>query len=56
MPYCKVRFSQWELGQDIKGMVSLALDAWTSANGYAFLAVVMHYVNDDWELGRFDKY
>ncbi len=33
-------------------MVSLALDAWTSCNGYAFLAIVMHYVNDDWELGE----
>ena len=33
-------------------MVSLALDAWTSSNGYAFLAIVMHYVNNDWKLGK----
>lgn len=30
-------------------MVSLSLDAWTSGNGYAFLAIVMHYVDDNWE-------
>lgn len=32
-------------------MVSLSLDAWMSSNGFAFLAIVMHYVNADWELG-----
>lgn len=35
--------------QKIAGMVSLSLDAWTSSNGYAFLAIVMHYVDDNWE-------
>jgi hypothetical protein len=32
--------------------VSLSLDAWTSSNGHAFLAIVMHWVNDDWKLGK----
>ena len=32
--------------------VSLSLDSWTSSNGHAFLAVVMHYINDDWKLGK----
>lgn len=32
--------------------VSLSLDAWSSSNGYAFLAIVMHYVTDDWQLGE----
>jgi len=37
--------------------VSLSLDAWTSSNGHAFLAIVMHWINDDWKLGMpFFKY
>jgi hypothetical protein len=32
-------------------MVTLILDAWTSPNGLAFLAIVMRYVTEDWELG-----
>jgi len=31
--------------------VSLSLDAWTSNNGHAFLAIVMHWINSDWKLG-----
>jgi len=31
--------------------VSLSLDAWTSSNGHAFLAIVMHWINGDWKLG-----
>ncbi|KAI1782084.1 hypothetical protein LXA43DRAFT_977757 [Ganoderma leucocontextum] len=30
--------------------ISLSLDAWTSSNGFAFLATVMHYVSDNWRL------
>jgi hypothetical protein len=26
------------------------LDAWTSANGYGFLAITMHWINEDWKL------
>ena len=31
--------------------MSLSLDAWTSSNGHAFLAIVMHWTNSDWKLG-----
>jgi len=30
--------------------VSLSLDAWTSSNGHAFLAIVMHYISNDWRV------
>jgi hypothetical protein len=33
------------------GKVSLILDAWTSSNGYAFLAIVARYITADFELG-----
>ncbi|KAG6893866.1 hypothetical protein C0992_008362, partial [Termitomyces sp. T32_za158] len=32
--------------------VSISLDAWTSNNQYAFLAVVAHYINNNGELGK----
>jgi hypothetical protein len=38
--------------QELKCKVSFSLDAWTSTTGYGFLAIVMHYVSNDWELGR----
>jgi hypothetical protein len=34
-------------------MVSISLDAWTSPNGYAFLAIVAHYVTNDGNLGEY---
>jgi hypothetical protein len=34
-------------------MVSISLDAWTSSNGYAFLAIVAHYVTNDGKLGKY---
>jgi hypothetical protein len=37
-------------------MVGLALDCWTSSNGYAFLAIVMSWVDDKWELRMFDYF
>jgi hypothetical protein len=37
--------------QKLDGNVSLSLDAWTSSNGHAFLAIVMHWINEDWKLG-----
>ena len=37
--------------QELDSKVSLSLDCWTSSNQYAFLAIVMHYVNNNWELG-----
>lgn len=32
-------------------MAAIALDAWTSSNQYAFMAIVLHFVNEDWEVG-----
>ena len=37
--------------QSLKSNVSLSLDAWTSSNGIAFLAIVAHYVSNKGELG-----
>lgn len=37
--------------QNLTSKVSLSLDAWTSSNGYAFLAIVMHYVSNEWTQG-----
>lgn len=38
--------------QSLQGMVSISLDAWTSSNGYAFLAIVAHYVTNEGKLGE----
>ncbi|PPQ80848.1 hypothetical protein CVT25_001973 [Psilocybe cyanescens] len=35
----------------VPGKISLSLDAWTSSNNYAFLAIVAHYVDVDGNLG-----
>jgi hypothetical protein len=32
-------------------MVTVVVDGWTSPNGHAFMAVVMRYVTNDWNLG-----
>ncbi|KAJ7442859.1 hypothetical protein FB451DRAFT_96437 [Mycena latifolia] len=37
----------------LEGMVSISLDAWTSSNGYAFLAIVAHYVTNEGKLGEY---
>jgi hypothetical protein len=37
----------------LEGKVSLSLDAWTSSNQFAFLAIVAHYVTNEGELGKF---
>jgi hypothetical protein len=29
----------------------LSLDAWTSNNGYAFMAIIIHYIGNDGKLG-----
>lgn len=36
-------------------MFSISLDAWTSANLIAFLAIVLHFVNENGELGMVFK-
>ena len=33
--------------QALEGKISLSLDAWTSSNYYAFLAIVAHYITND---------
>jgi hypothetical protein len=38
--------------QELESKVSLSLDAWSSPNGYGFLAIVLHYVTNDWRLGE----
>jgi len=37
--------------QELDSKVSLSLDAWTSSNKHPFLAIVMHYITNDWHLG-----
>jgi hypothetical protein len=39
--------------QELESDVSISLDAWTSSNQYAFLAIVAHYVTNSGELGAF---
>jgi hypothetical protein len=36
---------------DVEGKISLSLDAWTSSNNYAFLAIVAHYITKSGDLG-----
>jgi hypothetical protein len=38
--------------QELESKVSLSLDAWTSSNGHAFLAIIVHYVTNDGHLGQ----
>jgi hypothetical protein len=37
--------------QELDCKISISLDAWTSSNMYAFMAIVAHYVNKDGQLG-----
>jgi hypothetical protein len=39
--------------QELKGKVALSLDAWTSSNQHAFLAIVAHYITNEGCLGAF---
>ena len=38
------------LFQNVLGMISFALDVWTSPNVYSFLAITAHWITEDWEL------
>lgn len=40
------------LRQSLKVMVTLSLDLWSSSNGHAFQAVVMHYISNNWTIGK----
>jgi hypothetical protein len=35
----------------VEGKISISLDAWTSSNNYAFMAIVAHYVTTSKKLG-----
>lgn len=39
-----------KLVKELDANISLSLDMWTSSNGHAFLAIVMHWINNDWKL------
>lgn len=34
-------------------MVTIVLEAWKSSNQYAFMAIVLHCVTEDWEVGEY---
>jgi hypothetical protein len=51
---CNVLTFSW---QALEGKISLSLDAWTSSNCYAFLAVIAHYITNKGLSGEcFDKF
>jgi hypothetical protein len=37
--------------QNDDAQITVILDAWTSSNGHAFLAIVARFVNQDFEIG-----
>lgn len=39
--------------QELDSKVSISLDAWTSSNQHAFLAIVAHYITNDGKLGKY---
>ena len=45
-------FSYPFLGKALEGKISLSLDAWTSSNCYAFLAIVAHYITNEGKCGE----
>jgi hypothetical protein len=49
MPSCNVLMFFW---QALDGKISLSLDAWTSSNCYAFLAIVAHYISNQGQCGE----
>jgi hypothetical protein len=44
------------LFQELESKITISLDAWTSSNGYAFLAIVAHYITNDGKLGTISPY
>ncbi|KAF5337795.1 hypothetical protein D9758_016284 [Tetrapyrgos nigripes] len=39
-----------QMFDELEGKVSISLDAWTSSNGYAFIAIIAHYVTNKGKL------
>jgi hypothetical protein len=48
---CTLVTQSCNLCQELEGKISISLDAWTSSNLIAFMAIVAHYVNNDGQLG-----
>ena len=46
---CNVLMFFW---QNLEGKISLSLDAWTSSNCYAFLAIIAHYITNQGQCGE----
>lgn len=38
--------------KELESKVSISTDGWMSSNQHAFLAIVIHYVTNNWELGK----
>jgi hypothetical protein len=36
---------------NVEGKISISLDAWTSSNNFAFMAIIAHYVTNEGVLG-----
>lgn len=36
---------------EVDGKISISLDAWTSSNNFAFMAIIAHYVTTEGVLG-----
>ena len=47
----QLSFCSLDLEQGLEGKIMLSLDAWTSSNQYAFLAIVAHYITNEGHLG-----
>jgi hypothetical protein len=39
--------------QKLECKLSISLDAWTSSNGYAFIAIIAHYITNEGKLGKY---
>jgi hypothetical protein len=39
----------------VEGKISISLDAWTSSNNYAFMAIVTHYITSAGQLGMLNN-
>ncbi|KAE9382320.1 hypothetical protein BT96DRAFT_1010880 [Gymnopus androsaceus JB14] len=39
-----------QMFKELESKILISLDAWTSPNGFAFIAIVVHYITND---GRF---
>ena len=53
---CNVLFAHFFMSKALEGKISLSLDAWTSSNCYAFLAIVAHYITNEGECGDLESF